>query len=66
MSIALAGKSANESNYLLVEMFSHIDEQAGHRVPPEGQETIHGGLASSIFGTEYALTQPGTRRRGSM
>ena len=24
----------------------------------EGQGTIHGDLASSIFGAEYALTQP--------
>jgi hypothetical protein len=29
----------------------------------EGQGTIHVGLAGIIFGAEYALTQPGTRRR---
>ena len=29
----------------------------------EGQGTIHVGLAGIIFGAEYALIQPGTRRR---
>jgi hypothetical protein len=40
---------------------SHIDEQVEHRVAAEGHGTIHGGLASIIFGAEYVLTQPGTR-----
>src|SRR6188508_2827541 len=42
---------------------SHMDEQAGHRVPPKGRGPIQGGLASSIFGAEYALTRPEARRR---
>jgi hypothetical protein len=40
-----------------------MDQQAGAQSAAEGQGTFHGGLASIIFGAEYALTQPGTRRR---
>jgi hypothetical protein len=31
---------------------SHVNEQTGHRVAAEAQGTIHGGLASIIFGAE--------------
>jgi hypothetical protein len=45
-----------------VARISHIDEQAGTECR-RGQGLFHVGLASTIFGAEYALIQPGTRRR---